>query len=167
MNGIQWTFYSMQRLKNVAVGVAVLVVILFVSLTWSRLASPPEPTPDVAVTTLPDTTETGLLPPSPAPDEASPTQTYGPSAPIALEAVQAFIQNDRAGFARLAQQQVVEDVSQAPAPPPGQQIVGNVRVLLPGPTRQQVEVPTTDGPLILDMVIVDGAWKVMNMEYRR
>lgn len=166
---INWIFYSTRRLKITTAWFVAVVVILFATLTASRLSSTPALAPSEGSTPglRSETTETGLLPPSPAPNEASPTQNYGPSAPIALEAVQAFLQGDRAGFARLAQPDVVEDVDGAPSPPPGQEIIGNVRVLLPGPTRQQVEVPTTDGPLILDMIIIDEAWKVMNMEYRR
>jgi hypothetical protein len=42
-----------------------------------------------------------------------------------------------------------------------------VRVLLGGPTRQRVLVPTTTGDLVLDMVVVDGGWVAADMEYKK
>lgn len=166
---IAWLFDSKQRLQWVAVGLAVLSLVLFIALTTARLArldlSVPAPTASEASAPTPDSTATGLLPPSPAADEPSPFQDYGSAAPIALEAVQCFLLGDRAGFAALAQQDAVEAVNEAPVP--GGQITGQADVVLPGPTRQQVSVPTTDGDLLMDMIVVDSAWKVQSMEYRR
>jgi hypothetical protein len=161
---IAWLFDSPQRLKIVAAGTAALIVIMFMAFTFSRmqgLAMAPSPTPSA------ESTSVSLLPPSPAPEEGSPLPQYGPSAPIALEAVSAFLLGDHAKFARLGQPDAVESVNDAPKPPPGQRITGSAEVLLGGPTRQKVSVPTTDGDLVLDMVVIDGAWKVMSMEYAR
>jgi hypothetical protein len=152
-------------------GLAVMVIVLAVLLTWSRVATTVQPVPPVATTEgFPDTaspepTSSDLLPASPAPDEASPTQDYGSAAPIALEAVQAFLSGDRAGFARLAQPEAVEGVNDAPVPKGS--ISGEAETVLGGPTRQQIKVPTTDGSILLDMVVVNGAWKVMDLRYQR
>jgi hypothetical protein len=156
-----WLFDSPQRLKMMAAGAGALIIIMFMALTISRVRNLPtmQPTPTAQ--------STGLLPPSPASALGSPPPGYGPSAPIAMEAVSAFLLGDRAGFARLGQQEAVESVNDAPKPPPGQRITGVVKVLLDGPTRQKVSVPTTDGDLVLDMIVVDGAWKVLNIEYAR
>jgi hypothetical protein len=161
----EWLLDSPERLKLVAVGLAVASVVLLVTMALSRSGGVPQPQPLPSET--PETVSTALLPPSPAVEEASPTPEYGSSAPIALEAVQAFLTGDRPKFARLGQQEAVETVNEAAVPPPGQRITGNPKTLLGGPTRQQISVPTTDGDLVLDMVIVDGAWKVMSIEYAR
>jgi hypothetical protein len=162
---INWLFDNPQRLKIVAAGTGALIVIMFIAFTLTRIQHLPSanPTPSASA----ESTADGLLPPSPAPEEGSPLPEYGPSAPIALEAVQAFLQGDHAKFARLGQPEAVESVNDAPQPPPGQEITGDVKTLLGGPTRQKVSVPTTDGDLVLDMVVVDGAWKVMSIEYDR
>lgn len=163
---IEWLFDSPQRLKAVAAGLAITCLVLFISLVLTRAGSAPQPVAPVS-TQAPEPVSTALLPPSPALEEASPTPQYGSSAPIAMEAVQAFLTGDRPKFARLGQQEAVESVNEAQIPPPGQRITGQVKTLLDGPTRQKVAVPTTDGDLVLDMVVVDGAWKVMSIEYAR
>lgn len=163
---INYVFDNPRRLKVIAAGLATTLVMLFVVLTLNRM---PDRTQSTSVGPIiqGERTQTGLLPPSPAPDRASPTPNYGPSAPIALEAVQAFLQNDRTGLARLAQPEVMEGVDEAPKRPADVAITGTVKVIQPGPTRQRVQVPTTDGPMLLDMVVIDGAWKVMDMRYAR
>lgn len=167
---ITWLFDSPQRLRVAAVGLGVLVLIMLVTMTTLRLMTipaSPQPGPTSLATPTPESTSTDLLPPEPAPYGASPTQDYGSSATIALEAVSAFLQGDRVRFAALGQQEVVEAVNDAPVPPPGQEITGSPETVLDGPTRQKVQVPTTDGPIDLDMIVVDGAWKVMDMRYSR
>lgn len=163
---IEWLFDNPQRLKwttiILAATCAALLMIMFLrAASTGQVESAPAPAG------TPEPVSTALLPPSPAPEAASPTPEYGSSAPIALEAVQAFLTGNRPGFARLGQQEAVEMVNEAPIPPPGQRITGAAKTLLDGPTRQKVSVPTTDGPLVLDMVVVDGAWKVMSIEYQR
>jgi len=165
---IKYIFDSPQRLRMISAGLAVAVLVLAIALTWTRLATlptPPAATPTEFAT--PDSTATDLLPASPAPEGASPTPYYGDSTTAALEAVQAFLLGDRAGFAEMAQQEAVESVNEAPVPPPGQEIIGVPEITLDGPTRQQVRVNTTDGNLLLDMVIVDGQWKVMDLRYEK
>jgi len=166
----EWIFDSPERMKLVAIGLAVLSVVLMVALTLNRVAGSGggrDMAPAPVVSDEPYTGPTDLVPPSPAPEGASPTPDYGSSAGIALEAVNAFLLNDSTRFAELAQPEAVEGINEAPARPAGQEVTGRVKTLLPGPTRQQVLVPTTDGDLVLDMVVIDGAWKVMSIEYAR
>jgi hypothetical protein len=164
----EWIFDSQRRMRWTVVGLAVGGLVLFMAVSLVRLAGLADvPQADPTTTAAPEPVSSALLPPSPAPQEASPTQTYGPSAPVALEAVSAFLLGDRRAFAALAQQQAVEAVNDAPVPPPGQEVTGSPTLVLPGPTRQQVSVPTTDGPILLDMVVVDGAWKVLDLRYAR
>jgi hypothetical protein len=165
----EWIFDSPERMKLVAIGLAVLSIVLMVALTLNRATGGggQDMAPAPVVSDEPYTGPTDLVPPSPAQEETSPTPDYGSSAGIALEAVNAFLLNDSARFAELAQPEAVEGINEAPARPAGQEVTGSVKTLLPGPTRQQVAVPTTDGNLVLDMVVIDGAWKVMSIEYGR
>lgn len=166
---INWMFDNPRRLNLVTLAMALAIATLGVVFISGRINRIPQQSFDAppTATATPESTATGLLPPSPAASAGSPTPDYGSSAPVALEAVQAFLLADHSGFARLAQPEAVESVNEAPAPPAGQQITGNVKTLLGGPTRQQVQVLTTDGPLILDMIVVDGAWKVQEIRYQR
>lgn len=161
---VRWVLDSPSRLKQSAAALAVVVVVLFVGLTIGRLperSAGPLPAP----TAEPAPTGTRLLPDTPAPDSASPLPDYGPSDQAALAAVEAFLRNDSAGFARLAQQEATETVNEAPARPAGARITGEVTTVHGGPTRQTVDVPTSDGVLRLDMVVVDGDWKVLDLAY--
>lgn len=165
-----WILDNPRRLRKVVTSTVLAAMLLFFGFTISRVHGIPQvpaETTSAAAAGTPESTATVLLPPSPATEQSPAPQTYGPSAPIALEAVQAFLSGDHAGFALLGQQEAVEAVNEAPKPPPGQEITGPVKVIHGGPTRQQVQVPTTDGPLLLDMIVVDEAWKVQSMEYQR
>jgi hypothetical protein len=166
MKAVRWVLDSPERLKYCASALAVTVVLLAITLTINRL---PEATsgPLPTASAEPAPTDTRFLPDTPAPDSGSPLPDYGPSDQVALEAVAAFLRNDSPGFARLAQQEATETVNEAPARPAGARITGDVVLVLGGPTRQTVDVPTTDGPLRLDMVVVDGSWKVLDIEYAR
>lgn len=164
MKIVHWVLDSPERLKQSAVALMVVVVVLFVGLTVSRIperSSAPLPAP----TAEPAPTDTRLLPERATPYSASPLPSYGPSDQVALAAVEAFLRNDAPEFARLAQQDATEIANDAPARPAGARITGEVRTLLGGPTRQQVEVPTSEGALRLDMVVVDGRWKVLDLAY--
>lgn len=163
---ITWMFQSMTRLKRVSLGFVLIVLTLMSLLTIARINGIKTHQPPTNNTwTTAEPVATGLLPPSPATEPAPATAEYGPSTPIALEAVQAFLQGDHARFAELAQAEAVESVNEAPTP--GGQISAPGRIVLGGPTQQQVLVPTTDGDLTLTMIVVDGAWKVAGMEYAK
>jgi len=163
---VRWLLDSPERLRYSAAALAVTAIILGVGLTMARLPEPASaPLPTQTADPAPETTD--LLPDTPAPDSGSPLPDYGPSDQVALEAVAAFLRNDAPGFARLAQQEATEAVNEAPARPAGARITGDVTTVHDGPTRQSVSVPTTDGALLLDMVVVDGSWKVLDIEYAR
>lgn len=168
MSIVNWIFDSPARLRKVAVGTAIIICVLMVTLTIGRMPSPPVASgPLPASSATPEPTSSELLPVDPGTAEGSPLPEYGSSAPIALEAVNAFLLADHAGFARLAQQEAVEAINEAPDPKPGQQIIGVPTTVAGGPTRQTIDVRTTDGVLRLDMIIVDGAWKVLDMRYQQ
>jgi hypothetical protein len=79
--------------------------------------------------------------------------------------VNAFLLHDLARFNTLATPDLAERIGGSPQPKGEQR--GAVRVLLGGPTRQRVLVPTTTGDLVLDMVVVDGGWVAADMEYKK
>jgi hypothetical protein len=164
---INWMFQNPARLKRVGLAFTLTCLVLTVLLTIARINGISQhrpPTTNNTWTTA-EPTSTGLLPPSPAVEPAPATPSYGPSTPIALEAVQAFLQGDHARFAELGQQNVVEAVNDSPTP--GGEITGPGKIHLGGPTQQVVLVPTTDGELTLTMIVVDGAWKVAGLEYSK
>lgn len=169
-----WIFANPTRLRQSLIALATVLLFAFIGLGVLRATNVPphSPTPTVSTPdyTLPDmepdVTSTDLVPPSPTWDEPSPTADYGSSAPVALEAVSAFLRNDAIGFAKYAQPEAVEGANEAPARPAGQKITGST-ILLDGPTRQQVQVRTSEGPLILDMAVVDGKWRVLDMVYQK
>lgn len=113
-------------------------------------------------------TDDRLIPPTPEiTTESTPDVDYGSPAPIALEAVQAFLDNDHARFSSLATQEVVEAVNAAPDPRPGQAVLGDVETVLPGPTEQTMRIMTTDGTLEVVMTADAevGGWLVSDMRY--
>ena len=160
---IDWIFDNPRRMRRVALGIALAVLFLFLTATVARLKALPT-LPAVTASTSPATTTT----PQPQASRsqafsASPTPDYGSSLPIALEAVQAFLDGDHAKYSSLASQQAAEDANDAVVDP-GQVLTGAGKILLGGPTRQKVQVPTSMGKIILNMVEVDGAWTVDSME---
>lgn len=169
---LNWIFDRPGRVTLVGSLAVASIGLLFFSLlglrAWQVAPTPwPSPTPSADAVATPETTSTDLQPSDPAPNEPSPTADYGSAAPIALEAVNAWLLGDMAAFASLAQPDVVEAAGEAPRPPAGSAIKGSPVTVLDGPTRQQIRVDTTDGPLDLDMIVIDGAWIVDKMVYRR
>ena len=155
-----WLFKSKQHLEMVLMAAVALTITLFLLFMVNALSKVPDA--PVGSTAAPEPASTGLLAPSPEQEAPPATTDYGSSIPVALEAVSAFLTGDRPKFASLAQPDAVELVNEAPVPHGS--ITASASTVLPGPTQQKINVPTTDGDLLLDMIIVDGSWKVLNIE---
>lgn len=156
---IERVFESTTSLKVWAAGLGVTVLVLLVALTALRMPDGP------ATEAAPDPASTDLFPVAPGPDATSPLPDYGSAAPVATEAVIAWLLGDLRALESLVEPEVMEAAAEAPAP--SGRVTGEATVLLDGPTRQKVSVPTSDGDIVLDMVVVDRAWTVMNMRYAK
>lgn len=162
---IKWILYSKENvtLTIVAVcttGALFLLGLIVIHGVGGGNAVSPRPS-----VTASRPVHTELIPPTIAPVPTV-TATLGPSLPIALEAVDAFLSNDIQRFGRVALPAAVEAVSDTPAPPASaRKVTGKAVVRLGGTTQQVDEIPTSGGMLQLVMIVSDGRWKVQAIRY--
>lgn len=154
---MDWIFQSPQRLRNTIIASVLVSLVLLVALTGTRIMLAVGREPTVRI----EASEPALTPSATATTTPAPTPTS--STPIALEAAQAFLAHDLRRFATLATPEAMEAAGAAPAP--SQRLHGDASLLRDGPTRQDVRVPTTGAALLLNMVLVDGAWLVEDMRF--
>lgn len=162
----RWVFDSPARLRLCAVGLAVAVVILLVSLMTIRLSAGSDGSAEPLPSASPTVVNTEMVPPTEAATATpNPQPSYGSSIPIALVAVEAWLQGDYQRFETVAQPAALEAVVDSGVNPPGGKVNGEVETLEGGPTQQTLQVPTSGGPMELVMVISGERWQVQSIRY--
>jgi hypothetical protein len=161
---IRWVFYSKENLTMTIVVICTAIALFLLGLiTFHGLSGGSAVSPRPTSTTRPIHTE--LIPPTIPPTTAK-TASVGPSLPIALEAVDAFLSNDIQRFERVALPAAVEAVNDTPAPPAtARKVTGKAVVRLGGVAQQVDEIPTSGGMLQLVMIVSGGRWQVQAIRY--
>lgn len=173
----RWLFANTSRLAMAVVlfvvtglGVAVLMLALRIN-QMDRAAGPVNPmaqpsplaTGDGAplATPTPDPTTEPLSQP-----DQSITQRAFPEAgdprSVALEAINEWLAWDFPGLEDDLLPGVLEE-AQANPPQRGVRVDGAAEVVKDGPTASTVRVPTTEGSLLVDLVVYEGKWMVEAM----
>lgn len=170
---LNWLLDNPHRLRNVLLAVAIGAFCLMLMAVTLRVSGGGEPqaAPGPTVAT-PTPVNTRLVPPSPVGSTGpAPDVDFGDPAPILLEALQAWLSGDQGRFGSLASPEVVEAAHAAPAPAPGQKILGGPEITEPGPTQATYRINTTDGWMRIVMAVsqskVPAGWVIADMEYIR